>query len=90
MFCKIKLCVLIYVYNYFYFCYILLVVPLERMNKVDTKKHKDMAVLIYLFSLLLFVIMNLINNINFVDLGYLVVVLCCVLKLLIVIRNKGK
>ena len=54
---------------------------------MDTKKHGYMAVLIYLILLLLFVIINLINKINLIDLGYLIVVVCCVLKFLIIVHS---
>ena len=60
------------------------------MNKVDTNKHGEVAVLIYLFLLLFFVVINLINKMSYFDLGYLIVVLCCVLKYLLIIRDKRK
>ncbi len=60
------------------------------MNKVDTRKHGEVAVLIYLFLLLLFVIINLIDKINIFDLGYFIIVFCSVLKFLFVIRGKRK
>lgn len=57
---------------------------------MDTEKHLDAAILIYLFILLLFVGINLINKVNIFDVMYLVVVVCCVLKYFIIIRNNRK
>ena len=57
---------------------------------MDTNKHGEVAVLIYLFLLLFFVVINLINKMSYFDLGYLIVVLCCVLKYLLIIRDKRK
>lgn len=57
---------------------------------MDTRKYGEVAVLIYLFLLLLFVIINLINEINVFDLGYFIIVFCSVLKFLFVIRGKRK
>lgn len=57
---------------------------------MDTEKHLDAAILIYLFILLLFVGINLINKVNIFDVMYLVVVVCCVLKYFIIICNNRK
>ena len=54
---------------------------------MDAEKHLDAAILIYLFILLLFVGINLINKVNIFDVMYLVVVVCCVLKYFIIIRD---
>lgn len=57
---------------------------------MDTEKHGDIAVLIYLMLLLAFVIYNIIKHVSCLDLIYLVVVVCCVLKFFIITYNKRK
>ncbi len=81
---KLKYVILLFVYNYIIFCYILLVVPIRKEEKMDTEKHLDNAVLIYLLILLIFVIFNVLTNGNILDLIYLVIVVCCVFKYFII------
>lgn len=57
---------------------------------MQSEKHLDGAVLIYLFLLLGLVVINLIDRINLFDLIYFVVVLCCVFKYFIIIHNNRK
>ena len=57
---------------------------------MQSEKHLDTAVLLYLFLLLIFVIVNMTQGINILDLIYLIVVLCCVLKYFIIKNNRKK
>ena len=52
---------------------------------MDTGKHSNFAVLIYLFSLLFFSGVNLINKVDMLDLVYLTIVLCSIFKYLTII-----
>ncbi|MDO4394450.1 MAG: hypothetical protein Q4C23_00520 [Mycoplasmatota bacterium] len=51
------------------------------------KKHAERAILIYFGVLLLMVISHLIRSKSVIDLVYLVVVVSCVLKFFIIVRD---
>lgn len=57
---------------------------------MDTEKHGNIAVFIYLMSLLFVVVYKIIRDASYLDIIYLVVVVCCVLKFLIIIHDKRK
>ena len=54
------------------------------------EKHVETAVLLYFGLLLIMVVGNLLNKISLFDIVYLVVVLCCVLKYFIIVRDNKK
>lgn len=51
-------------------------------------KRLDVAVLWYLFSILVFVIFNLSEKVRVFDLLYLFVVLCCSFKYFMIVFNR--
>ena len=53
------------------------------------EKRMETAFLGYFILLLLLVVTSMLSNIDIVNLGYLVVVLCCVLKFILIV-NKNK
>ena len=57
---------------------------------MQSEKHLNAAVLLYLFSLLILVVFNMIDEISIIDVGYLVVLLCCVLKFFLIMREERK
>ena len=57
---------------------------------MDTEKHGNIAVFIYLISLLFIVVYKIIRDASYLDIIYLVVVVCCVLKFLIIMHDKRK
>lgn len=58
---------------------------------MQTEKHLDKAaVLIYFGFLLCCVVGSLIDSASFNDIIYLVVVICCVLKYLMIIKRSKK
>ena len=67
-----------------------MVVSLERVNKVDTGKHRETAVLIYFLVLLLLVCINIVKDVNILDVLYFVVVVCCVFKYCSIIYKDRK
>lgn len=54
------------------------------------EKHEEAAFLVYFMLLLSLVITSMIGNIGIVNLGYLVVVLCCSLKFILIVNNDRK
>jgi len=61
----------------------------ERMEAMHMEKREEAAFLTYFGILLLLVINNVLIKADIVNIGYLVVVLSCVLKF-ILIANKNK
>ena len=57
---------------------------------MQEEKHTYRALIIYMFSLLLMVIGNLIEKIDLISVIYLMVVVCCIFKALLIIRSDGK
>lgn len=57
---------------------------------MDTEKHGNIAVFLYLMSLLFVVVYKIIKDASYLDIIYLVVVVCCVLKFLIIMHDKRK
>ena len=57
---------------------------------MQREKHLDTAVLVYLFVILTFITINIINSVSICDLVYLVVVVCCVLKYFIIVHDCRK
>ena len=58
--------------------------------KMQSEKHLNTAVLVYLLLLLVLVIVNLINDGTILDVMYLVCVVCCVLKYFLIIKENRK
>ena len=57
---------------------------------MQSDKHLDNPVLLYLFLLILFVVINMFNDVDIFDVIYLVVLLCSVLKYFMVMRENRK
>ena len=63
---------------------------MKGLEKMHNDGHLDNAVLIYFIFLILVVISNMINNIDFLDIVYLVALLCSVLKYFLIVNKVGK
>jgi L-asparagine transporter-like permease len=59
-------------------------------NEMQKEKHLDNAVLIYFIILIIVVIFNMIKNIDFLDIVYLVALLCSVLKYFLIVNEDRK
>ena len=57
---------------------------------MQSDKHLDNAVLIYFITLIIVVIINMIKNIDFFDVVYLITLLCSVLKYFLIIFEDRK
>ena len=57
---------------------------------MQKEKHLDNAVLIYFIILIIVVIINMIKNIDFLDIVYLVALLCSVLKYFLIVNEDRK
>lgn len=57
---------------------------------MQKEKHLDNAVLIYFIILIIVVIFNMIKNIDFLDIVYLVALLCSVLKYFLIVNEDRK
>lgn len=57
---------------------------------MQKEKHFDTAVLMYFGFLLFIVLINLISKVSFIDLVYLFVVVCCVFKYFIIVRDSKR
>jgi len=57
---------------------------------MQNEKHLEASVIIYFGLLLILVIVNLCNHVDIIDMGYLLVVLCCALKFLMIIKSEQK
>lgn len=55
---------------------------------MQREKHEELAVFMYLMVLMAVVIVNMMGNISLFDLTYLFVVICCVFKFFLIIKNK--
>lgn len=55
---------------------------------MQREKHLIMPLLLYFGLLLMLVIVSLYNHINYIDLGYMVVVVCCALKFFKIVNTK--
>ena len=67
----------------------IVVLQSERMEAMHMEKRKEAAFLMYFLLLFLLVITSMVSNVDIVNLVYLVVVLCCVLKFILIV-NKDK
>lgn len=54
---------------------------------MQKERHAEIGILIYLCVLLFFTLINIIEDGSYLDVLYLIVVLCCVLKFLIIMKN---
>lgn len=54
---------------------------------MQKEKHAEVVILIYLCGLLLITLINIIEDGSYFDVLYLIVVLCCVLKFLIIMKK---
>ena len=54
------------------------------------EKRKEAAFLIYFAILLFFAIYSMISNFDIIDLGYIVIVLSCVLKFILIVHKNEK
>lgn len=66
------------------------VLQFERMDAIQMEKHKETAFLVYFILLLLLVITSLELDMNIVNLVYLVVVLSCSLKFILIVNKSRK
>lgn len=57
---------------------------------MQSDRHLDNAVLIYFLLLIVVVICNMVNSIDFLDIVYLTALLCSVLKYFLIIYKDGK
>jgi len=79
------------------FTYMILFVIFKRSccrkkgwKAMQNEKHLEASVIIYFGLLLILVIVNLCNHVDIIDMGYLLVVLCCALKFLMIIKSEQK
>lgn len=63
---------------------------MKGSNEMQSDKHLDNAVLIYFIILIIVVIINMIKNIDFLDIVYLIALLCSVLKYLLIVCEDRK
>lgn len=57
---------------------------------MQMEKHREAAVLVYFVLLLLLVIVSMCTEINIVNFVYLVVVVCCSLKFILIVNKDRK
>ena len=67
---------------------IIVVLQFGKDGAMQMEKRDETAFLGYFAVLFLLVVSSLISSINMVNLVYLVVVLCCVLKFIFIINKK--
>ena len=57
---------------------------------MQSEKHLNLAVLLYLFSLMILAIANMIDNFSIIDVVYLIVLICGVFRIIFAIREERK
>ena len=57
---------------------------------MQSEKHLDNAVLIYLFLLIILVVVNMLDDVSIFDVIYLVALVCSVLKYFMIMRENRK
>lgn len=62
----------------------------ERMEAMQNEKHVSAAVLLYFIFLFLMVLVNLLERTSFLDVVYCIVVVSCVFKYFIILKNTKK
>lgn len=75
--------------NYLFDILIIVVLQFERMEAIQMEKRGEAAFIVYFIILLLLVGTGIRTNVNLLNLIYLVVVLCCSLKFILIV-NKDK
>lgn len=68
---------------------IIVVLQSERMDAMQMEKHEEAAFLGYFILLLLLVVTSMTSNIGLINVVYLVVVLSCFFKFILIV-NKNK
>ena len=69
---------------------IIVVLQFGKDGAMQMEKRDETAFLGYFAVLFLLVVSSLFSNINMVNLVYLVVVLCCVLKFILIVNKNRK
>lgn len=54
---------------------------------MQKEKHVDVAVIIYMVMLMVIVVFNMLKGVRVLDIIYLITLVCCVCKLLIIRRR---
>lgn len=62
----------------------------ERKKAMQKEKHVSAAVLVYFIFLLLMVFVNFFERTSFLDVVYCIVVVSCVFKYFIILKNTRK
>lgn len=57
---------------------------------MQSEKHLNNAVFIYLFILILIVVINMVKNISILDVVYLVALICSVFKYYLILQEDRK
>ena len=85
-----KINIYIFTYSYLFDILIIVVLQSERMEAMHMEKHEEAAFLGYFILLLLLVVTSMTSNIGIINLGYLIVVLCCSLKFILIVNRDKK
>ena len=57
---------------------------------MQSEKRLNSAVLLYIFSLIILVFINILKSVSIIDVVYLLVLICSILKIMIIMHKNRK